>query len=427
MDFLIDILYNIFTMSGNITVVMVGMFVIAFLGYILGRINIKGVFLGTAGVFLIALLFGYLFTLDGLQNIPFLNHFFISDATSEVVGYYKMIETFGLIFFVTSVGFMAGPNFFHDFKRNAKSYILLGVVIVLIGSVLAWIFALIPGIGSAYSTGILSGALTSTPAFAAAKAGVAAGSEGLVALGHAVAYPFGVVGVVLFVQLVPKILKINKEEERIKMQESFAGDHFKPNPWKGRIVIDDLGLAPMGMAIVLGILLGSVCIPLSTAGYGGTTFSLGNTGGPLIMALIFGHFGHIGRVNLAVPKSTLVVFRELGLMLFLIGAGIEGGVELVEQIAASDLGVMLLLYGFIAGILMTMLPALAGMLIAKYILKMPLFNYLGSITGGMTSTPALGALIKVAESDDVASAYASTYPIALILVVITSQLIVLLI
>ena len=145
------------------------------------------------------------------------------------------------------------------------------------------------------------------------------------------------------------------------------------------------------------------------------------------MALIFGHFEHIGRINLSVPKSTLVVFRELGLMLFLIGAGIEGGVELVEQVAASELGVMLVIYGVVAGILMTLLPCVVGMLIARYLLKMPVFNYLGSITGGMTSTPALGALIKVAESDDVASAYASTYPIALILVVVTSQMIVLLI
>lgn len=427
MNSFIEILHNIFTMSGSITIVMVGMFIIAFLGYLLGRINIKGVFLGTAGVFLIALLFGYLFTLDGLKLIPFFDHFYIENTSSEVVGHYKMIETFGLVFFVTSVGFMAGPNFFHDFKQNAKSYILLGVVIILIGSALAWGFALLPGINSAYSTGVLSGALTSTPAFAAAKAGVEAGSEGLVALGHAVAYPFGVVGVVLFVQLVPKLLHIDKEEEKLKMQQSFAGNHFKPNPWKGRIVIDDLGLAPMGLAIVMGIILGAASIPLSAKGYGGTTFSLGNTGGPLIMALIFGHFEHIGRINLSVPKSTLVVFRELGLMLFLIGAGIEGGVELVEQVAASELGVMLVIYGVVAGILMTLLPCVVGMLIARYLLKMPVFNYLGSITGGMTSTPALGALIKVAESDDVASAYASTYPIALILVVVTSQMIVLLI
>ncbi len=427
MDNFMEFLHNIFTMSNNVTIVMLGMFIIALFGYALGRIHIKGVFLGTAGVFLIALLFGYVFTIAELQYIPFLDHFYIENASDPIVSQYKMLENFGLVLFVTSVGFIAGPKFFHDFKANARSYILLGTVIVLVGSALAWGFALFPGIGSAYSTGILSGALTSTPAFAAAKAGAGIQGEGLVALGHAVAYPFGVVGVVVFVQLMPKLLKANREEEKAKMLASFSCEQFKPNPWKGRILIDDLGLAPMSLAIILGILLGSVSIPLSGAGYNGTTFSLGNTGGPLIMALIFGHFGHIGKISLRIPKRTLTIFRELGLMLFLIGAGIEGGVELVDQISGSDLGMMLVLYGFVAGIFMTIVPCVIGFIIAKYVLKMPMFNYLGSITGGMTSTPALGALIKVADSDDVASAYAATYPVALIFVIVTSQLIVLLI
>ena len=57
-------------------------------------------------------------------------------------------------------------------------------------------------------------------------------------------------------------------------------------------------------------------------------------------------------------------------------------------------------------------------------LKLPLFNNLGSITGGMTSTPALGTLIHVTGTEDVASAYAATYPIALIAVVLVSQLVI---
>ena len=67
-----------------------------------------------------------------------------------------------------------------------------------------------------------------------------------------------------------------------------------------------------------------------------------------------------------------------------------------------------------------------GYFVAKHLLRLPLLNTLGSITGGMTSTPALGALIKTAGSDDVASSYASTYPIALICVVLASQFLLLL-
>ena len=88
---------------------------------------------------------------------------------------------------------------------------------------------------------------------------------------------------------------------------------------------------------------------------------------------------------------------------------------------------MLILYGFLAGVAMTLVPMIIGFIFAKKVLKLPLLNNLGSITGGMTSTPALGTLIQTAGTDDVASAYASTYPIALILVVLASQFIVTLI
>jgi putative transport protein len=63
-----------------------------------------------------------------------------------------------------------------------------------------------------------------------------------------------------------------------------------------------------------------------------------------------------------------------------------------------------------------------GYFLGKYVLKLPLLNSLGSITGGMTSTPALGSLISTAGTDDVASAYAATYPLALVLIVVASNL-----
>ena len=296
----------------------------------------------------------------------------------------------------------------------------LGAIIILIGAVCKVIFALIPGIGSDYSTGILSGALTSTPAFSAAKA--VAKQEGMVALGHAVAYPFGVIGVVLFVQIVPKILHADMAAERQLIQ---GGDEeYAPKEIKRYLTeFDEFGFAAFGFAILLGILLGSIKIPLTGAGFDGACFSLGNTGGPLIVALILGHFGHMGRINLRIPSSTLKVFRELGLMLFLIGAGVEGGVELVAQVQASEYGAMLVVYGFIAGVIMTTLPLIVGFLLAKRAFKLQLLNNLGSLTGGMTSTPALGTLVAVSGTDDVAAAYAATYPVALVLIVLASNLI----
>ena len=415
---------NGFISLGATPVVLMGAFLICFVGYALGSIKIKGICLGTAGVFLIALLCGYLFTLEGLKEIPVIGRFYISGSDSAAAGSYGFLADIGLVLFVTAVGFIAGPNFFRNLKKNAKSYVPMGVVIILIGALITVIFALIPGIGSDYSNGILSGALTSTPAFSAAKQ--VAENEGLVALGHAVAYPFGVIGVVLFVQIMPRLLRADMAHERslIHGDESTEGTQNTSEKKKKKLVdFDEFGFAAFGLAIVLGILLGSIKIPLTADGFGGACCSLGNTGGPLIVALILGHFAHIGPINMKISDATLKVFRELGLMLFLIGAGVEGGVELVAQVQASEYGVMLVVYGFIAGIFMTLVPMIVGYFMGRRLFKLNLLNNLGSLTGGMTSTPALGTLIGVSRTDDVASAYASTYPIALVLIVLATNLI----
>ena len=96
----------------------------------------------------------------------------------------------------------------------------------------------------------------------------------------------------------------------------------------------------------------------------------------------------------------------------LIGAGVAGGANFVEYFK----GVY-----FLYGVIMTVIPMIVGFFFAKYVLKLSLLNNLGSITGGMTSTPALGTLINTAGTENVASAYAATYPIALISVVVVSQ------
>ena len=102
----------------------------------------------------------------------------------------------------------------------------------------------------------------------------------------------------------------------------------------------------------------------------------------------------------------------LGLVLFLIGAGVAGGSRFVEFFHG--------IY-FVYGVIMTVLPMVVGYLFAKYVLKLSLLNNLGSITGGMTSTPALGTLLSVSKTETVAA----SYPIALISVVIASQVIIL--
>ena len=125
----------------------------------------------------------------------------------------------------------------------------------------------------------------------------------------------------------------------------------------------------------------------------------------------------MGNLDLRIFKTTLNFLRELGLALFLIGAGVPGGVNFISNIRLSY---------FLYGVVITLVPMILGYIIAKKVFKVDLFNALGSITGGMTSTPALGALIHTAGTDDVAASYAATYPIALVCVVLATKIIILL-
>ncbi|MBR7062233.1 MAG: permease [Clostridia bacterium] len=404
---------------------------VAAVGYALGRITIKGVSLGTAGVFIVALVFGALFY--KYIDVQLLSKVTVEaggESVAKSVSYagnaLKIVENLGLILFVTAVGFIAGPNFFKNLKKNFKSYILLGVVIVLAGALTcAGCFFIGRGAESdpkefvAMLVGILSGSLTSTPAFSAAKATVLPEYESAVTVGHGIAYLFGVIGVVLFVQLIPKLSKADMEHERSLLHGAGTegeGTEGKKAPDK-LFSLDKFGIGVFALAAALGVIIGAIKIPLSGKGLSGTTFSLTTTGGALILSLLFGHLRRIGRLNITPDKKTLEVFRETGLMLFLIGAGIAGGAKFVEYFKAVY---------FLYGVAMTVIPMIIGFVFAKFVLKLSLLNNLGSITGGMTSTPALGTLINVAGTDDVASAYAATYPIALIAVVLASQFLILL-
>ncbi len=408
----------------GISFFMFSVFLILFVGYLLGRITIKGVSLGDAGVFIVALLFGALF------YGPLESQLVIKGATD--VGFadkaLETIESLGLIMFVTAVGFIAGPKFFGNFKKNFKSYVLLGLVIIISGGLAAvgciYIGKVI-GFGSsiqnsegftAMITGLLAGALTSTPAFSAAKATVATEFQSLVSVGYGIAYIFGVIGVVLFIQIIPKLTKANMEEERAKLVQAESGENKKS--FAGKLMeIDGYGVAVFALAAVLGTILGKVKIPLSADGLSGTCFSLTSTGGCLLASLVMGHFGRIGKVSIMPKDTALKLFRELGLVFFLLGAGVPGGAEFVENFDPMY---------FVYGAVMTTIPMILGYLFAKYVLKLSLLNNLGSITGGMTSTPALGTLINTTGTEDVAAAYAATYPIALIAVVFVAQFLIIL-
>ena len=376
-------------------------FIIASLGYLIGAIEIKGISLGTAGVLLVALLFGVLSSYVPSFEIGEKTIHLFSDGLKSQFG---LVSNIGTALFVTAVGLIAGPKFFRTFNRKSLAYIVMGVVVIVVGALTAVVLVFIdPNLSPEMAVGLLTGGLTSTPGLSAAKE-VAADADAVTA-GYGIAYLFGVLGVVLFVQLVPKILKVNIEEER---KNFVAANAITIKPPKGKLKeLEPFGFFPFFLAIALGCLIGAIKIP-------GINFSLGTSGGTLVAGLLIGHFGHIGPIDCRIKKETLNFFRELGLVLFLIGAGVPGGVNFVSNVKLTY---------FIYGAIMTLMPMIIGFILARYVFKLSVFNNLGSITGGMTSTPALGALISTAGTDDVASAYASTYPIALVFVVLATKII----
>lgn len=377
-------------------------FIIAALGYLVGAIEIKGISLGTAGVLLVALAYGVL-----CNYIP---SFEIGAKTISLFnsGNFKLISSIGTSLFVTAVGLIAGPKFFRTFNRKSLSYIVMGVVVITVGALTAVVITLIDsGLTPAMAVGLLTGGLTSTPGLSAGQDVVAENADALAQLtaGYGIAYLFGVLGVVLFVQIMPKILKVDIDKERESFVAAATVEVKKDE--KQYKQLDPFGFFPFFLTIALGCVIGAIKIP-------GINFSLGNSGGMLVAGLIIGHFGHIGPIDCHLKKETLNFFRELGLVLFLIGAGVPGGVNFVSNVKVSY---------FIYGAIMTLVPMILGFVLGKFVFKLSIFNNLGSITGGMTSTPALGALISTAKTDDVSASYAATYPVALVMVVLAAKII----
>lgn len=172
---------------------------------------VAGVFLGKIRFFGISL--GITFVLfAGITA----GHFGLS-ANHKVI---EFIRDFGLILFVFSIGLQVGPGFFSSFRKGGLSLNILAMTIVLTGGVTTLIIHFITGTSLPMLVGVMSGAVTNTPGLGAAQQALAQVSEGMqsgelpdIALGYAVAYPFGVLGIILSMLIIKKALSINLNEE----------------------------------------------------------------------------------------------------------------------------------------------------------------------------------------------------------------------
>lgn len=362
-------------------------FLIMVLGYALGHVNFFGLKFGASAILIVALFFGHFgFT------VP------------------KFLAQIGLVLFLTPIGLMAGPSFMANIRKNGLSFLAISFITVAIGGVLIVLVAKLFDIDLALSMGLATGAMTSTSMLGTVKSLTTSNLPGV---GYGIAYAFGVVGVVLIVQLMPRILKIDVEEENKKLVLPKDNPHLGEKDLGNLIDFEKNGLFSIALASTLGILLGSIKIPI-----GNVSLSLGTGGGSLIAGLVLGHYGRLGRINLVVSNDRLALVRDLGLAFFLLESGVSAGSGFVEVV--SQYGIKL----FFAGVILTLVPALISLFISYKIFKLPLFAALGATTGSMTSAPSLGALLQVTNGDDkVSSFYAATQPTATVMMVFLPQII----
>jgi putative transport protein len=175
--------------------------------------------------------------------------------------------------------------------------------------------------------------------------------------------------------------------------------------------MDETDLASLSLGITLGVIVG-----LMPLGFGeGHSLSLGMAGGPLLVALLLGHFGHIGKISGYTPRAARYLMTELGLALFLAGAGISAGASFLEVIRQQGLKL------FLMGAIVTTVPMIVGYIAAMKFMKLNFLEMLGGTCGGMTSTPGLGAVTAKTDSDIPVTSYATAYPVALIFMTIAAQ------
>lgn len=179
--------------------------------------------------------------------------------------------------------------------------------------------------------------------------------------------------------------------------------------------LQQVQMLPVFIGIGLGVLLGS--IPLFVPGFP-VALKLGLAGGPLIMALILGRIGSIGKLYWFMPPSANLALRELGIVLFLAVVGLKSGGDFIDTLTRGD-GLSWVGYG----IFITAIPLITVGLLARIFAKMNYLTLCGMLAGSMTDPPALAFANNLhATSGAAALSYATVYPLVMFLRIITPQL-----
>ncbi|WP_213803029.1 putative transporter [Escherichia coli] len=531
---------------------------VAVVGLFIGNVKFRGIGLGIGGVLFGGIIVGHFVSQAGMT------------LSSDML---HVIQEFGLILFVYTIGIQVGPGFFASLRVSGLRLNLFAVLIVIIGGLVTAILHKLFDIPLPVVLGIFSGAVTNTPALGAGQQilrdlGTPMEMVDQMGMSYAMAYPFGICGILFTMWMLRVIFRVNVETEaqqhessrtnggaliktinirvenpnlhdlaikdvpilngdkiicsRLKREETLKvpspdtiiqlGDllhlvgqpadlhnaqlvigqevdtslstkgtdlrvervvvtnenvlgkrirdlHFKERydvvisrlnragvelvasgdislqfgdilnlvgrPSAIDAVANVLGNAqqklqqvqmlPVFIGIGLGVLLGS--IPVFVPGFP-AALKLGLAGGPLIMALILGRIGSIGKLYWFMPPSANLALRELGIVLFLSVVGLKSGGDFVNTLVNGE-GLSWIGYGA----LITAVPLITVGILARMLAKMNYQTMCGMLAGSMTDPPALAFANNLHPTSGAAAlSYATVYPLVMFLRIITPQL-----
>ena len=531
---------------------------VAVVGLFIGNVKFRGIGLGIGGVLFGGIIVGHFVSQAGMT------------LSSDML---HVIQEFGLILFVYTIGIQVGPGFFASLRVSGLRLNLFAVLIVIIGGLVTAILHKLFDIPLPVVLGIFSGAVTNTPALGAGQQilrdlGTPMEMVDQMGMSYAMAYPFGICGILFTMWMLRVIFRVNVETEaqqhessrtnggalirtinirvenpnlhdlaikdvpilngdkiicsRLKREETLKvpspdtiiqlGDllhlvgqpadlhnaqlvigqevdtslstkgtdlrvervvvtnenvlgkrirdlHFKERydvvisrlnragvelvassdislqfgdilnlvgrPSAIDAVANVLGNAqqklqqvqmlPVFIGIGLGVLLGS--IPVFVPGFP-AALKLGLAGGPLIMALILGRIGSIGKLYWFMPPSANLALRELGIVLFLSVVGLKSGGDFIHTLVDGE-GLSWIGYGA----LITAVPLITVGILARMLAKMNYLTMCGMLAGSMTDPPALAFANNLHPTSGAAAlSYATVYPLVMFLRIITPQL-----
>ncbi|HAM7230063.1 putative transporter [Escherichia coli] len=531
---------------------------VAVVGLFIGNVKFRGIGLGIGGVLFGGIIVGHFVSQAGMT------------LSSDML---HVIQEFGLILFVYTIGIQVGPGFFASLRVSGLRLNLFAVLIVIIGGLVTAILHKLFDIPLPVVLGIFSGAVTNTPALGAGQQilrdlGTPMEMVDQMGMSYAMAYPFGICGILFTMWMLRVIFRVNveteaqqhessrtnggaliktinirvenpnlhdlaikdvpilngdkiicsrlKREETLKVpspdtiiqlgdllhlvglpadlhnaqlvigqevdtslstkgtdlrvervvvtNENVLGKRIRDLYFKERydVVISRLNRAgvelvasgdislqfgdilnlvgrpsaidavanvlgnaqqklqqvqmlPVFIGIGLGVLLGS--IPVFVPGFP-AALKLGLAGGPLIMALILGRIGSIGKLYWFMPPSANLALRELGIVLFLSVVGLKSGGDFVNTLVNGE-GLSWIGYGA----LITAVPLITVGILARMLAKMNYLTMCGMLAGSMTDPPALAFANNLHPTSGAAAlSYATVYPLVMFLRIITPQL-----